>query len=784
MNDEFPEDYPINAYRLQMGADFTFKDCIDTLPYLKRLGIDTIYTSPYFENVPGSNNPYMITSTEHFNPDVGTEEEFFALLDAIEAHGMKHILDLVPNHMAASPHNRWFRDLLRNGADSKYASYFDVYWPGKILLPILADSLDVAIEKGDIEIVGKELRVYDQMLPLSHQTEGDSLKEKVLSQNYLLAHWHDSFKKNNYRRFFDIHELIGLRVENHETFQRFHKRIFEFAALGQVHGIRIDHPDGLYDPAAYLNELKLHMPGVYIIVEKILQEGESLPEDWNVEGTVGYSFLNQLTQIYVDGKSEVKFEKIYNKFIGEEFDPDEFVYQAKKQIMTKYISGEITILAKQLYAYIIEFSEGFLGSYRGVKKALIELLAQIVVYRTYIKLSDHKLSLHDSATIEYAFDEMERRCPKLCKASYKMLKWIFSLELPNPFRRIILRLQQLLPCILAKATEDTLFYNYNRFIALNEVGGDPTRMGFPLAEFHLDNQRRLEDHPHGMITITTHDTKRSHDCRMRLVTLSEIPDEWEAFIDQWHRLVKCPIDPNTEYYIYQTLICLWPLDRSGIKERLQEHLVKAVREAKVRTNWVKPNLEYEKKVIDFALSLIDHAEFLETFTPFAKKLAKCGIANSLSSLAIKICSPGAFDLYQGTELYNDSLVDPDNRRPVDYKLRETLLNSGEEKITLLQKGFALRLMHPELFFYGAYEPINFSGPQAQNYIGFKRTYNERTLFVVGARFFMQMPKAPNARMEMTFEGKFTHLITGKSSLITDAILRDVTIENPFAIYFQ
>ena len=793
MDKRFPKEIPINAYRLQMGPEMTLKKVVDLLPYLSTLGIDTIYASPFFECVPGLGNAYAITSNIRLDPQVGTLEEFWDFSKAIEEAGFKLIIDFVPNHMAASEHHPWFRDVLRNGLDSKYARYFDIFWDNhlkglsnKLLLPILAKPLEQEIESGNVKVEGKMLKVYGREIPLAHNTKGESVEEVLQSQHYILCEWKESCHRTNYRRFFDIHDLIGINMEIPEVFESMHKLVFEMAAFGAITGIRIDHPDGLYDPGGYFRDIKLHAKGIYLIAEKILQSGENLNPDWEVDGTVGYGFLNQLTQLFVDQKNSGAFERLYCRFIDEERDVDEILYLSKKEIITKYLSGEIAIIASHLHKRVRLLITHYMGDYGSLKDVIIEFLAHMVVYRTYITPESVEFSSQDRAAIIHAFEEMERFNPKLCGESFELLKQLFLLEYPNPFRRIYLKLQQFMPCVFAKAFEDTFLYNYNRLLALNEVGGNPESFGMSAEQFHLESQMRLSYHPYSMITTTTHDTKRSHDVRMRLAALSEMPQEWEGYISTLRQIANPTIDANTEYFIYQTLIALWPLNRKEVPERLRAYMTKAMREAKRHTSWVEVDEKYEERVHSFCERILKNALFCETLEPFAAHIAECGECASLSSLAIKLCSPGVIDLYQGTEVYNDSLVDPDNRRPVNFAhLAAHLKNHSSEKQTLLQKGLQLRLEEPELFLHGEYNPLRSKGEGSRHTVAFERKLGKKRLICIAGRFFSSLNKPVKAIFEgLDIQETMIDLFKCESLQIKSDVTISISKQTPFVILYK
>ncbi|MDX8431699.1 MAG: malto-oligosyltrehalose synthase [Candidatus Algichlamydia australiensis] len=766
----------VSCYRLQLNPYFPFRKAQHYLPYFGALGVDALYLSPIMRPMPGSMHGYDICSPHEINPDLGTEEEFRNFATECKKRNIKLLLDVVANHMSASSYNPWWQDVLEKGPDSPFANYFDINFSplrkdlqNRILLPILRSSFEEALEK-DIGLRYRDgcffitvyeyefpmhLSCYQQFLPCEFTTKGDlnrlvlrkpdlyehivnalasADKEEILSkQAYLLAIWQEGPQDINYRRFFDINELAAVKVERAAVFDDIHKKLLGYLDEGVGAGLRIDHPDGFYDPKAYFKKLEKY----FVVIEKILEEGEALPKEWPVNGTVGYEFLNDLNHLFIDCENREIFEKIYQKFTGEKKNPKEMLIEAKREFALLYMTSEVDTFAARLE-----------GDTTQIKKELVELIARFPCYRTYV---DEVWRDEDRKTFEKIFSEID--APLLQKI------------LLNPENsEHVRRLQQLTPPIVAKGLEDTFCYRYFRFISANEVGGNPTRFGLSKEEFHVRNQKRSIQ---GLLTSSTHDTKRSEDVRYRLDVLSEMPKVWERKVTEWSKInqqyksVLGP-EPNLEYFIYQTLVGAWPHGEMDDPEvfltRMRNYFYKAIREAKIHTNWINHNDNYENAITNFLIHILDqkkNGRFFKSFIPFIEMIRPLGQLNSLSALAIKIASPGIMETYQGLEFWDDSLVDPDNRRLVDFSIRqETLQNHPPQKMHMLRCGLHLRKAAPKLFTEGEYIPIAIRGPLEKHLIAFKRKYQEKELVCIAARFFHALGKPP---VGATWEENFLQL---------------------------
>ena len=618
----------------------------------------------------------------------------------------------------------------------------------------------------------------------------DLLDRLIEAQPYRLAFWRVAGEEINYRRFFDIDKLAAIRVELPEVFQAIHQLIFRFLAEGKATGLRVDHPDGLWDPAAYFRQLQqsyatqriqpLHDTSLnsnrtpaplwplYVVAEKILSRGESLPEDWAVSGTTGYDFLNQVNGIFVEHANREAVDKIYRDFIGKETNFRNLINSTKKMIMLVSLASEINSLGHQLDR-ISERNRHYRDfTLNSLTFAIREVIACLSVYRTYNDASTGTVAERDQKYIEAAVEEAKRRNPRTARALFDFIKETLLLRNLQHFRvedrrqviDFVMELQQLTGPVMAKAVEDTAFYVYNRLTSLNEVGGDPEQFGLPLESFHRQNVNRQRHWPHSMLTTSTHDTKRSEDVRARINVLSEIPAEWDAAVTRWSRLnadkksgvdAELAPDCNDEYLFYQTLVGACPAESctseefADFRERIGAYMEKAIKEAKVHTSWVNPNEAYDHAVSKFVKEVLvagPENRFLSDFIQFHRRVAYPGVLNSLSQTLLKIASPGVPDFYQGTELWDFSLVDPDNRRPVDFGKRIKLLEElkqrekenrpsliqdlltrwvdGKLKLYVTYKGLSFRRSHRSLFEEGNYIPIDALGGAKDHICAFAR----------------------------------------------------------------
>ena len=565
----------------------------------------------------------------------------------------------------------------------------------------------------------------------------DALDALIDRQNYRLAWWTTAAQDLGYRRFFDINDLAGLRVENPEVFDAVHALPIQWVREGIVDGLRVDHPDGLRDPADYFRRLRETCPDAWVVAEKILEPGEQLPQEWPISGTTGYDFLNRLQGLFVDPAGEDAMTALYREITGESADFGEVVLESKHQILREVLGSELQRLAS-LFVTICERHRRHRDySREGLYQALLEVAACFPVYRTYV-MRGAEVTESDRDYIRAAIADAHVQAPHLDEELLQFLQALLLLRVEGDLEtELALRFQQLTGPAMAKGMEDTAFYRFHRLVALNEVGGDPRHFGLLVEEFHRACRDSLARHPTAMLASSTHDSKRSEDVRARLVLLSEIPQAWGRTVRAWmqhnarHRSAQGP-DPATEYLLYQTLVGTWPIDA----ERLTGYMEKAIREAKQHTTWTQTDPDYEQAIRDFAQDLLADSEFREMVEAFVAPLLLPGRVNSLAQTLVKCTAPGVPDIYQGTELWNLSLVDPDNRRPVDFERRQHLLaelktlspdqilgrdDEGLPKLWVIREALALRSRLPGAFGpEGIYEPVAAEGARADHALAYLR----------------------------------------------------------------
>jgi (1->4)-alpha-D-glucan 1-alpha-D-glucosylmutase len=617
----------------------------------------------------------------------------------------------------------------------------------------------------------------------------DNLHELIKAQAYRLAQWRVAADDVNYRRFFDINDLAALCMENETVFDRTHQFILQLVSQGKVDGLRIDHPDGLYDPTKYFHQLRERLSSevdasrgeTYVIAEKILTGNERLRKDWPIQGTTGYEFANLVNGLFVDQTAAAKMKRIYRSFCGPEPEFNDLVYSCKKQILKVVLASELNVLANLLSRIALANRHTCDFTLNSLRGALAEIISSFPVYRTYVR--DQSESSEDRRYMEQAVVAGRRRSTAADLSVFDFIRRILLIEVnghePGWYKcailRFVMKFQQVTAAVMAKSLEDTAFYRYNRLVSLNEVGGNPAKFGTSVAEFHRANQDRLACWPDSMLSSSTHDSKRSEDVRARINVLSEIPAEWRLRLRkwrEWNRGKKVVVNgetapaQNDEYLLYQTLEGMWPdrsLDEAGwaeFRQRIEQYMLKAAREAKVRTAWANTNVEYERALSQFTRDILDSKaspEFLADFAQFESRIARAGLFNSLSQCLLKLTSPGVPDIYQGNELLQFSLVDPDNRRPVDYEKRKQLLNQfqadcrsprelcndisrlshelddGQAKLYLTWKTLRLRQTQAALFQQGSYIPLNVSGEKKEHVVAYAREHQGKTAVVVAAR---------------------------------------------------
>ncbi|WP_300320501.1 malto-oligosyltrehalose synthase [Accumulibacter sp.] len=620
----------------------------------------------------------------------------------------------------------------------------------------------------------------------------DLLHELIQVQGYRLAYWRVASDEINYRRFFDINDLAALRMEDPAVFEATHRFILDLVAQGKVEGLRIDHPDGLYDPGGYFRQLQQATGGrplvageplpLYLVIEKILADHERLPDDWPIHGATGYRFANLVNNLFVDSSSERRMTRIYRDFTGVDSDFEELAYEAKKLIMHTALSSEFTVLANRLARIAAASRDTCDFTLNGLREALVEVVACFPVYRSYVAYGE--LSADDRRHIAWAVAVAKKRSPVADTGIYDFLEGVLTTDIARgrsasfrePLQAFAMKFQQVSSPVMAKGVEDTAFYRYHRLTSLNDVGGEPRRFGISVAAFHAATRARAVRWPHNMLATSTHDSKRSEDMRARLNVLSEVPAAWKLMLKRWRRLNrgrKREIDGsdapsrNDEYLIYQTLIGTWPLtppddeQLADYRARIDAYMSKALREGKEHSSWIQVNADYEGAVSEFVQALLAPGEknlFLADFVPLVQTIIHHGLLNALAQLLIKITSPGVPDIYQGCELWQFNLVDPDNRRPVDYAQRGRYLAEvqamvdappeqwpqrllpltsdiadGRIKLYTLWQGLALRSRWPEVFEQGDYLPLKVSGEHAAHVCAYARRHGDRSLITLVPR---------------------------------------------------
>jgi (1->4)-alpha-D-glucan 1-alpha-D-glucosylmutase len=697
---------PSATYRLQIHAGFGLDDAAAVAGYLADLGVTHAYSSPLLRSAEGSTHGYDTVDHAHIDEARGGQEGFDRFVAALHEHGLGLVLDLVPNHMgvadpAAAP---WWWDVLQHGRDSAHAAAFDIDWEfggGKVRIPVLGSADDV--EK--LEVVDGELRYYDNRFPLAPGTSEGTPQEVHARQHYELVDWRRADDELNYRRFFAINTLAGLRVEDPEIFDATHALVLDMVREGKVDALRIDHPDGLADPRAYLERLARLSGDRWTVVEKILEPGEELPADWATAGTTGYDALAEVDDVLVDPAGEAALTALDTELAGRQVDYAQLVHDCKREVTDGMLGSEVARLVR-----VIGELQGV--DAESVREALAELLATFGVYRSYLPEGRE----HLDATVAAVRD----RRPDLVAALDALHP-----VLAQAGTEAATRFEQTSGPVMAKGVEDSAYYRWARFVALNEVGGDPARFGSGVEEFHEAQRRRLERRPASMTTLSTHDTKRSEDVRARLAVLAEIPTEWASLVR--YLLSRHPLaDRPLAHLVWQNLVGAWPISR----ERAHGYVEKAAREAGTSTTWTNPVQEFEEALHALVDAAYDDEAAAGRITKIVERIEGFGRSNSLSQKLLQLTMPGVPDVYQGTELWDLSLVDPDNRRPVDYAERRRLLaaldegavpavdETGAAKLLVVSRTLRARRDHPEWF--DGYEPVTATGPAAEHVVAFDR----------------------------------------------------------------
>ncbi|RFZ85052.1 malto-oligosyltrehalose synthase [Mucilaginibacter terrenus] len=830
---------PISTYRIQFHKDFTLAHLQEIIPYLSQLGIKTLYASPIFKAVPGSNHGYDGTDPLSINPEIGTLEKLVQVSKELQDNGIKWLQDIVPNHMAFHYDNIWLMDLLEKGPLSVYRNYFDQslsdneLFSGPLMVPFLGDDLEKVIEDGQLQLGwnGERmvLRYAEQNWPVSlksypdileadkeadtdavgtllqqldalyETTDADAfskaaeelklqltslvknkvfndhllrcfelinadkqaLKDLATTQYYRLCNWKETDKQINYRRFFTVNGLICLNIQRQEVFDHVHQLVATLLKDGVIHGLRIDHIDGLFDPEQYLHRLRaLAGDDTYIVVEKILEEGEELPVNWPIQGSTGYDYLALVNNLFTHKKSEKAFSSFYTELTGDDRSIKNQIYDKKALILSEHMNGELENLTSLCLSLdLADTAKKNTYERSAIKKAIGSLLIHFPVYRFYGNA--FPLNKQESVALKDVFNSVGKRSEELQPALKILVDALIhkTRNADEAYRQKVLffyqRCMQLTGPLMAKGVEDTLMYTYNRFIDHNEVGDSPEAFGISVEEFHQVMKKRQQQWPLAINATATHDTKRGEGVRARLNALTGITEEWLEMVKHWQAInadlkTNNAPDANDEYFIYQTLIGSYPMpgeEEGTYAQRLEDYLEKMLREAKRHSNWAEPNQEYEDGVKKFAAALLNKARpFWQSFSAFHQKVSELGISNTLAQATLKLTCPGVPDVYQGCEHWDLSFVDPDNRRPVDYALRRNLLSevedevnvtdlwkdryNGQIKVWLVSKLLKLRAANTSVFSKGEYVPLDVKGSHHKKVLAFARAYHGTWLVVI------------------------------------------------------
>ena len=658
-----------STYRVQLSRAFGFAAARAVVPYLADLGVSHLYTSPILRARSGSTHGYDVVDPTQVAPELGGEEGLVELVAALRAAGMGLVVDLVPNHMAASDESPWWVETLRRGPEAEVARVFDIDWEaggGRVRLPVLGGPLEQVA--GQVRVEGGWVVYHEHRFPLAPGTD------RLEQQHYELVDWRRAAVDLNYRRFFTVNELIGVRQEDPEVYRMTHATVLRLVAEGLVDGVRVDHIDGLADPAAYLRRLAASVP--FVVVEKILEDGERLP-DWPVAGTTGYEFLAVADGVLVDQAAAGAFAEGYRDLTGDDPDPAAVALACKRERLERDFGAEVAGVARHLP-----------GDPAANRAAVVELAAHLPVYRTYVTST---VSEADRALLAEAVGAARPALDAAGAAALDRLAAALLLELPAP--EVVRRFQQLSGPAMAKGVEDTALYRDTRLVARNEVGGNLGRFGRPVAELHRANADREARWPRSMLVTSTHDTKRGEDVRARLAVLSECPARWWPLADRWTGRLAAGVDPSDALLLWQTMAGAWPLERG----RCLAYMEKAVREAGLHTTWTDPDPTYERAVA----ALVDRAyadpRLLAELEELVAEIAPAGRVKAAGLALLRLASPGVPDTYQGTETGQLVLVDPDNRRPVPFA------GDGSLKFRVTRTTLRLRRERPDLF--TGYRPL-------------------------------------------------------------------------------
>lgn len=722
-------DLPIlSTYRLQLrgessGSAFTFADAEDLLDYLDDLGVTHLYLSPIMTATTGSSHGYDVTDPTTVSPELGGRDGLARLSAAARARGLGLVVDIVPNHVGIDQprQNPWWWDVLRNGRSSPYATFFDIDWDldqdGRIVLPVLGSDEDAA----DLTVDGDVLRLGDLALPIAPGTAGGTGPEVHDRQHYRLVGWRNGVC--GYRRFFSITSLAGLRQEDRAVFDATHAEVGRWFAEGLVDGVRIDHPDGLSDPCGYLAWLReLVGPSAWIVIEKILAVDEALEPTLPVGGTTGYDVLREVGGLFVDPQGAPALTALVESSGVDYRALPDMLADLKIRSATDTLGSELSRLRRSIAA-----AAG--ADHPQLPAAVAALLTHLGVYR-----SDYPGLV---ALLPTALAETEAAAPELGPALQVLAAALARGGEPAT------RLQQLCGAVTAKSVEDCLFYRDARLVSLNEVGGEPHRFGVGAAEFHHSAASRARMWPQAMTTLTTHDTKRGEDVRARIGVLSQVPSLWAEFVARWETRAPSP-DPATGQFLWQNIFGVWPVSGQvtrELRERLHGYAEKAIREAAWHTSWNDPDTDFEDAIHRWLDTVLD-GPVAGQLTELVAQLNPHAASDALGQKLLALTVPGIPDVYQSTELWDDSLVDPDNRRPVDYAARRAALHELQHpKIRVVTTALRVRRAHPDSFLRGDYVPVLADGDAADHVVAFRRGSNGGDIVVAVTRWTVRLAES-------------------------------------------
>ncbi|WP_354684410.1 malto-oligosyltrehalose synthase [Cupriavidus necator] len=821
--DSGPGALPRATARLQLHPDFTFADAAGVVDYYAALGVSHLYLSPVCSARPGSTHGYDVTDFTCVRPELGGEGGLKVLAGRARAAGLGLILDIVPNHMAADvTHNGWWRDVLAHGRDSRFAACFDIDWTprdpalhDKVLLPILGQSYWDTLVAGELQWVPASddtpahLRYFDHLLPLapgSIDTEAElepgwydathadgraRLHTLLERQHYRLAWWRSAAAALNWRRFFEISDLIGVREEDPQVFDMVHALVFRLLREGWIDGVRVDHVDGLADPAGYCRRLReeldrhaaarpplLRLERPWLVVEKILGPRERLAPDWQVDGTTGYDFMDDVAAVLHDGEGDAPLAALWAQVSGDARPYAAHATEARRQVMDRHLVTEYEGAAARLHECARQDPATRDLTRAALRRALAALMAAVPVYRSYFDAQP----VAREATAVQADEAMLEEAMHAARAGLAPDEVVALAFIAGCLRTVAApdsetgalrrRLQQLMPALAAKAGEDTAFYRYGRLLSRNEVGSDPALLAMPPAQFHARMAARRLACPHAMLATATHDHKRGEDARMRLAVLSEIPGPWTDAVTAWERecaplLATLPLapDPGDRLMLYQALVGAWPMEDTAapaehdgtqqapdlpeaLLARVSAWQLKAIREAKRHGNWTCPDTEYEAACEAFLRGIAAGwpQGVLAHIGQFVRRIASAGALNSLAQVLVQLTAPGIPDRYQGCEGWDLSLVDPDNRCQPDFSRLQARLGcsagwahwlahwrDGRIKQQLVRQVLAVRRDDPDLFGDGQYSMLAAHGALVSQVLAFARTAGARQALTVVTR---------------------------------------------------